>query len=203
MHSPSTGIKKLTLWIVPLLAVLAAGAMIYQASYSAFSATQRNAGNSWSTGMVTLSDDDSGQARFDVSSITPGQTATKCITVTSTSSVPGVVKLYTIDPLTSSNGLENYIMLTITSGSGGSFGSCTGYTAANTLATNQSLASMFSINSFANGLGAWAVTGNPGGESLTYQLTWTFNPAGLTQSQLDQLQGSRTGVDFQWEMQSS
>jgi hypothetical protein len=42
-----------------------------------------------------------------------------------------------------------------------------------------------------------------GTTSRTYRLTWTFDTSGMTQNEIDQLQGDKTGVDMQWELQSS
>lgn len=51
------------------------------------------------------------------------------------------------------------------------------------------------------GIGGWAV---PGGVSAkTYKFTWKFDTAGMTQAQIDQLQGAKTGIDMQWEMRTN
>jgi hypothetical protein len=183
------------------VSVLAAGAMVWQASYSAFSGTTRNSGNSWSTGTVALSDDDAGSARFQAANMTPGSTDTKCITVTANASVPGVVKGYAVNPQPSTHGLENHVLITIESGTGGGFSSCTGFTAEDTLVSSTSLATLALASNYANGVGGWAVTS--GIHSRTYRITWTFATAGMTQAELDQLQGDQTGIDIQWELQSS
>lgn len=203
MRTPSVRVRQtLTLLSIPLAVVLAAGA-VWHASYAAFSASTRNAGNGWSTGTVNLSNDDSGTARFNVSNLVPGQTDTKCIKVTATTTVPGTVKLYLLNFVPSPQGLENYIKLTVTSGSGGNFGSCTGFVGASNLLANQTLAAAAAArSSYANGTGAWTTAGNPAGESMTYQFTWTLDTPGLTQEQLNALQGAHTGVDLGWELQN-
>ena len=68
------------------MAVLASGGLVWQSSYSAFSATTSNPTNNWSAGTVALSDDDSNTAMFTASNLKPGATGTKCIAVTSTGS---------------------------------------------------------------------------------------------------------------------
>jgi hypothetical protein len=186
------------------LAVLAAGGMILQGSYAAFSADTRNSGNSWATGVVTLTDDDAGSARFNVTDLVPGQTETKCIKVTAASSVPGTVKLYTMNAVTSQAALESHVKLSVTSGADGTFASCTGYVSSATLINNQSLAAVTAAyTSYASAAGSWVTTGNAAGESKTYQLTWTFDTTGMTQTELDALQGIHTGLDFEWELQNN
>ncbi len=202
MQRPSKRVSKIAVWTATPLAVLLAGALVWQSSYAAFTATTKNAGNSWSTGQVTLTNDSDGQARFTVTHMLPGQTDTQCITVTANATVPGVVKGYAVNPVTSSAGLENYILVTVAEGSGGSFASCAGFTPSSTVVTNESLANVYTHNSFATGYGGWNISGT-GNESRTYQFTWTFNTSGLSQTALDALQGASTGLDFQWELQSS
>jgi hypothetical protein len=189
---------------IPVAVLLAAGT-VWMASYAAFSADTRNSGNSWATGQVTLTDDDNGSARFNVSGIVPDQTDTKCIVVTSNSTVSGVVKTYVLNAVTSSAGLENHILISVSRGTGGSFASptCAGFTSEAVVATDVPLATLITTNTdYASGLGSWTTTGTPG-EAKTYRITWKFDTTGLTQEQLDALQGAHTGVDFEWEIQSS
>ena len=183
------------------VAVLSAAAIVWHASYAAFSGTTRSSGNSWSTGSVALTDDDAGAARFQASNLVPGATDTKCIKVTATASVPGVVKGYALNAVPSAQGLEDHILITVAEGTGGSFAACTGFTSAGTLVSNMPLTTLATYNDYAHGMGGWAVTA--GTQTRTYQVTWKFDTTGMTQSQLDALQGSQTGIDIQWELQSS
>ena len=75
-------------------ALVASGAMVWHASYSAFSSTTSNPTNKWAAGTVAQADDDSNTAMFNASSLKPGSTGSKCIAVTSTGSLPSAVKLY-------------------------------------------------------------------------------------------------------------
>ncbi len=204
MKKPTKHTGKIATLIVMPLAVVIAAAVVLQASYAAFSGETRNSGNTWSTGAVTLTNDSAGSARFTVPGMTPGQTQTACITVTANATVPGLVKGYTLNPITSSQGIENYIKFTVDYGAGGSFASCTGFVLGGNLVTNSPLSTLMLANSYATGYGGWVIAGNvPGGESRTYRFTWTFDTTGLTQAQLDALQGAQTGVDLEWEMQST
>ena len=70
-----------------------------------------------------------------------------------------------------------------------------------TLLSDVPLSTLPTFNDYAHGMGGWDVT--PGTQSRTYEVTWKFDTTGLTQSQLDNLQGAQTGIDIQWELQSS
>lgn len=201
MKQPSRRARRIGTAVATPIAIVAAAAMVWQSSYSAFSGTTRNSGNNWSTGSVALTDDDAGAARFQATNLVPGATDTKCITVTANASVPGTIKAYAVNPVTSAAKLEDHIKVVVDYGNGGGFSSCTGFTKVGNSIPEMSLSTLAAFNNYANGAGNWAV--GAGTSSRTYQVTWTFDAAGLTQAQLDGLQGSQTGIDFQWELQSS
>jgi hypothetical protein len=201
MHQPTRRARKLSAVIASPIAIVVAGALIWQSSHAAFSGTTRNSGNNWSTGSVALTDDDSGAARFQVSRMTPGQTETKCISVTANATVPGVVRGYAVNPVLSSANLQDHVKVAIRYGSGGGFGSCDGFVGTGTAVPETSLTALASFNSWATGAGSWPVVA--GTQTRTYEITWRFDVAGLSQSQLDNLQGTQTGIDLQWELQSN
>jgi hypothetical protein len=58
------------------------------------------------------------------------------------------------------------------------------------------------MNSYATGVLPWDTAGTPG-ETKTYKATWTFDVTGLTQTQIDALQGKSVSADVVWELQSS
>lgn len=202
MRSPSSKASTFAVAAATPVAVIVAGALVWQSSYAAFSGTTRNSGNDWATGAVALTDDDAGSARFQVASMVPGQTETKCIAVTANASVPGVVKGYAVNPVTSAAGLESYVKIGITSGDGGGFGSCDGFVGTTTVVPDgTSLEALAAVDSYANGAGGWNVVS--GTQTRTYRITWTFDTTGLSQAQVDQLQGAKTGIDLQWELRSN
>jgi hypothetical protein len=201
MRTPTRKARKIGTVIATPIAIVAAAALVWQSSYAAFTGTTRNSGNNWATGSVALTDDDSGSARFQAAGIVPGDTETKCITVTANATVPGMVKGYAVNPVLSPSGLQDYIKVTVDHGTGGGFGSCTGYVNAGNTLPEMSLTQLATFNNYANGAGSWAVVS--GSQSRTYRITWEFDGTGLSQSQLDNLQGAQTGIDFQWELQSS
>lgn len=203
MNTPSRRATTALAALATPIALVAAGAMIYQASNAAFTGQTRNSGNEWSTGSVSLTDDDNGQARFQVANMLPGATDTKCIKVTANASVPSTVKGYSVNPVTSVQGLENRIKVTIESGDGGSFADCTGFTSDDgpALVPDRPLSEVAAISTYESGIGGWAVPA--GVSSKTYRFTWRFDTSEMTQAQIDQLQGAKTGIDMQWEMRTN
>jgi hypothetical protein len=207
MHKPSTRTQKILVAAATPVALVAAGALVYQASYAAFTGQTRNSGNEWSTGSVNLTDDDNGQARFRVSNMLPGQSDEKCVRVTANASVPSTVKGFAINPVTSVQGLENLIKVSITAGNGGTFADCNGFVPLADpvdayIAKDQPLSGIAQLNTFEKALGGWDVAGT-GTETRTYKIGWKFDTGTMTQSQVDQLQGAKTGIDMQWEMRTA
>ena len=201
MKTPSARIRKIALFGAGPLAVLVAGGMVWQGSQAAFTASTRNAGSSWSTGNVTLTDDDLGAAAFTVANIVPGQTGQKCIVVTSNSNVPGEVRAYTQNLITS-KGLENRIYFDLEQGTGGSFNDCTGFTPTVNTVPELPISNLASVNrDFATGGAPWQTDGTPG-ETQSYRGTWRFDTTGLSQDDINALQGARVGIDLVWELQS-
>jgi hypothetical protein len=201
MPTDTSKSRRLAVALATPVAILAGAAMIWQASYAAFSGATRSSGNSWSTGAVALTDDDAGAARFQANNLVPGATDTKCIKVTATATVPGVVKGYALHLVPSPQGLEDHILVSVREGSGGGFNSCTGFTSESSLITDMPLSTLATFSDYAHGMGGWNVTA--GTQSRTYEVTWKFDTTGLNQSGLDALQGAQTGIDIQWELQSS
>jgi hypothetical protein len=201
MKKPSRKARQIGTVIATPIAIVAAAALVWQSSYAAFSGTTRNSGNSWSTGSVALTDDDTGSARFQASGMVPGDTDTKCITVTANATVPGVVEGYALHPLLSPSGLQDHVLVSVEYGTGGGFGSCTGFVSQGVSIPTTSLTDLAGYSSYDTGAGSWAVSA--GTVTRTYQITWTFDTSGLSQTELDNLQGSETGIDFQWELQST
>lgn len=201
MHAPSIQTRKIASLTAIPVALLVAGVLVWQGSTAAFTAQTRNTGNSWETGSVTLTDDDLGAAAFQISGAIPGQSVSHCIEVTSTSSVAGVVKMYLAR--LGADGLENNIKVTTEIGTGGSFGGCGTFVAdvpplpASTLAQ-----AAVAYSDYSTGGLPWTTTGNAGGESKSYRVTWVFDTAGLTQTQIDALQGKSVSADVVWELQT-
>ncbi|MDR7083147.1 hypothetical protein J2X01_002440 [Arthrobacter ginsengisoli] len=201
MKTPSARTRKIATFAAAPLAVLIAGGMVWQGSQAAFTASTRNAGSSWSTGNVVLTDDDLGAAAFTVENIVPGQTSEKCIVVTSGSNVPGEVRAYTQN-LISAKGLENRIYFDLEQGTGGSFNNCDGFEPTANTVPEMTIAALSAANrDFATGGASWHTAGTPG-ETQSYRGIWRFDTTGLSQDEVNALQGARVGIDLVWELQS-
>lgn len=204
MRMPNTRLSHIVGLAVAPAAIVLAGALVWSGSNAAFTATTSNPGNNWAAGTVTLSDDDLGVAAFTAKDIVPGQTGQKCIVVTSKSSVAGIVKVYSKNLIASGKHLEDHVLLTLEEGTGGSFNDCTGFIANPAVVpTAQSLTTLASASKdYSTGSVAWPTAGIAAGESRTYRGTWKFETASMTQSEVDSLQSSKTGIDLVWELQN-
>src|SRR3954466_8073045 len=116
----------------PLLAVvLSVAFLLLPAAWAAFTGATSNSGSSVGAGTVTLSDNDTNDTLklFNLSGMVPGTTATGCVKVTYTGTLPATVKLFST---TGGTGLGTYIDLTVTRGTiagAVSVPSCTGFAA--------------------------------------------------------------------------
>lgn len=201
MDAPTIRARRIVALTATPLAILVAGLLVWQGSSAAFTARTQNVGNNWATGSVTLTDDDAGAARFSVQNVTPGATGSKCITVTTTSTVAGVVKAYVTR--LGAQGLEDHIQLQVEGGTGGSFASCDGFVPEGTGLAAVPLSTLAAVSyDYATGGSPWTTTG-VSGESKTFRATWTFDTTGLTQAEIDALQGKSVSLDIVWELQNS
>lgn len=180
-------------WIAFPLAVVASGALIATASYAAFSDTTDNAGNAWRTGAVTLTDDDQGEALFDVDALVPGEGGSKCITVTATTTDASTVQLYTADQ-SDDDTLAQHLGMTVERGSLGTASDCSTFTATSTVHEG-TLAELMELDSFGTGVDGWKPT--VGTSSTTYRFTYD-----LDQGTPNTAQQSEAGATFVWEAQT-
>ncbi|WP_260855866.1 hypothetical protein [Curtobacterium sp. 9128] len=180
-------------WIALPLAVIASGAVVATASYAAFSATTDNAGNAWRTGAVTLTDDDAGAALFDVDDLIPGSTGTNCITVTSTTTNPSQVRMYTADQSDEAQ-IAQHLDMTVERGSLTTTGDCSTFTTGSTV-HDGTLAGLLALDSFGAGVDDWAPA--VGTTSTTYRFTYT-----LGTDTPNTAQASAAGTTFVWEAQT-
>ena len=201
--------------LIPLAMVASTG-VIYQASNAAFSAQTTNGTNTWSSGSVVLTDNDSGTAMFTVSGVKPGQTGTQCILVTYSGSLAANVKFYvaTYTPTVTAgapSGLGPFLNLTVEQGTGtastGVSGSCTGFTTGSTMTSGTETLDSWSTakTGWATGASAWSPVGS--GETRAYRFTWTMQDTTgtnlRTQSALDNAQGAGTAATFAWEARNT
>jgi hypothetical protein len=85
----------------PVAGLLAAGLLVWQGSTAAFTASTDNTGDAWSTGDLVLENNGadgnyggSTGALFNETLIKPGVSGARCITVRSSGSLPGDLRLY-------------------------------------------------------------------------------------------------------------
>src|SRR4051812_45896605 len=93
------GARRAAFAVVPL-ALLGSGAMIYQASNAAFTASTSTGSNSWTAGNVFVTNSSSGSALFSVGALKPMTEAAaatanaKCLTVSYTGNLAANVRMY-------------------------------------------------------------------------------------------------------------
>jgi hypothetical protein len=103
--------------LLTLVIVGAAGALASVGVFSAFSSTTSNSGNDFAAGTVTVGDNDSDAAAYDVSNAGGGDFGERCIKVTYSGSLSSTLKLYR-SGFTGGSGLDEYVDLAITKGTG-------------------------------------------------------------------------------------
>ncbi|MET8151527.1 hypothetical protein ACIBSW_20185 [Actinoplanes sp. NPDC049668] len=166
--------------------------VMWQASSAAFTATTSNSADAWNAGTVALSDDDTNTAMFTANNLRPGSTGSKCIKLTYNGSLSGSVKLYSSAV---SGALAPYVDLVIEEGTGGEFGTCTGFTPAGTDFTGTLAAFGTGNTGFSTGVGTFAPTGP--GLTRTYRFNYTVNAAAP-----DAAQGTGANATFNWQAAS-
>ncbi len=180
------------------LSMVVVSLMVVGTSVALFSDTTSSTGSSFSVGSVDLVDDDSAGTIFTVTNMTPGQAVTGCIVVTYQGTItdPAGVKLYS-GGYTDSGDLDTFLNLTIEEGTGGSFGSCTGFSLENTIESGGTLADFDSTHTnYANGAGVWDPGSTP--EAKTYRITVELDAATPNAEQGE----SVTAMTLTWEVQS-
>ncbi|MBL8928499.1 MAG: hypothetical protein JNL54_00100 [Kineosporiaceae bacterium] len=177
--------------LVPL-ALLASSAVVYQASNAAFSATTTNGANSWQSGSVALSDNDSGVAMFSVTGLSPGDTGEKCIVVTYGGSLNAAVTLYATSYTDS--GLGQYLDLTIQEGTGAQ-ANCSDFSSSATLHNTDLDAFATTSTGFGTGVSSWAPAGGSAA-TKTFRFAWTLQDD-------NGAMGKSSQVTFTWEAQNT
>jgi hypothetical protein len=179
------------------LGLMASGAMVWRGSEAVFSANTSNGGNTWTSGTLSLADNDASAVLFAATNMVPGKTETKCITVRYTGNVAATVKLYAANP--SDSGLASEIDLVVDAGTteptddSGYGTNCTaGYGWSNVF--NGTLAAFNTTKlGFSSGVGAWTPSVNP--TRRVFRIAYTFRATSAEQDK-------SAGTTFQWEAQS-
>jgi hypothetical protein len=189
---PGRRARRLTLAASGGAALLLATGLVWHTAYATFTDSTPTFPTTWSTGTVAITDDDAGVALFSASGLKPGAAATKCLTVTSTGSVPALVKLYAAGRSTTKS-LTSYVNLAIQTGTGAG-STCAAFTPSGTVYTG-TLAAF--PTSYGAGVLPWTTTGTSG-ETRTYQITWSLSASAPTSTQ-----SGTAAVAFTWEAQNT
>ena len=169
--------------LISIAIVASVGALTGFGTYSAFSATTSNGGNSMQAGTVSITDDHTASSLLSLSNAKPGDTTTGCIKVTYTGSLPADVRMYA----TPTGTLAPYLDVTVKRGTGGSYPSCTGFTAQTTTFTG-TLSTLPA---------SWATATSESwvqNEAHSYQVAVTLDASAPASAQ-----GTSAGVSFTWE----
>ena len=192
--------------VAPALGLLAAGLLVWQGSYAAFSATTVDTNNAWSSGSLVLQNNGgtaaysaATSATFGGTNLKPGSTGTTCLTVKSTGNSAGNLAMYESALADSAPSLGAQIQVTITAGvpAADVLANCTGFPVAGltTIATNQPLSTF--ANTYAGGVPVAVASGTV---LEAYKVVWTFATTG-TNAGDSALMGKTVTAGFTWELQ--
>lgn len=159
-------------------------------SQAAFTATTDNTSNSFSTGTVSITDDDSGSTMFTVTNMQPNTAVVECIEVDYTGSVfPTTVKLHGVTTGT----LDTYLNTQIELGTGGGYGDCASFVTGSTLFTNTLENFGATHTNYANGLTVYTPTIGSTNRTLRFTVTLQDN---------NSAQGLSSTAAFTFEVQN-
>ena len=194
IHRMSRGRKTL----LSLLLVGALGAVAGIGTFSAFSATTVNAGNTFDAGTVVINDNDANSAMYNITAAKPNDVVVRCIRVTYAGSLPSTVHLYTNTPV---NAFGQYVTLAIAKGTmpgATTFPNCTGFTSEATIFSGTLSSFAASNTNYATGASAapGVATQWVQNDSVVYQFTLTMQDNPLAT-------GGTSGThSFTWEAQN-
>lgn len=214
------GSRRMAAAMVPL-AVLASGAMVYQASNAAFTARTETGANNWAAGTVDITNSASGVV-FNASNLTPSfaDKGTRCIDVTYGGSLAAAVKLYVKSgsyantnngggAVGDGNFLGSYLRVTVEEGDDDCAGTPNWTFLVGTDATTGATLNAFQTanTQWSNGVSSWTPAG--GSNALrAYRVSWWLPDLGeanapATQAILDALQGDTTTAVLTWEARNT
>lgn len=178
-----------------LVGLIGSGAFIWHGTNAAFTASTSNDASSWAVGSVSLTEDGSGSALFNATNLKPGESGTpKCIVVSYTGTLEAAVRLYVSDT-DDDDGIAQYVDIRIEEGTGGTWGSCTGFSPSSTLHDGPLSTFSAAHNVHGNGASSWTPNG-----AATRSFRFTYTLSGSTP---DAAQGKSTSATFTWEAQST
>ncbi len=220
--------RRAALAVVPL-ALLGSGALVYQASNAAFTASTSTGSNSWTAGTVAVTNSSSGSALFNPTAVKPhsSNAVSSCLRVTYTGSLASDVQFYVTgyaNPVAGANSrnLGSYLRVNVElSSTETTNAACAGFTATNTFVNpggsgGDTLATLAGYGAWGSALETWsAAAGNVTPRTRSYKITYwlpDFDEAGITgatanaagdQALLNDLQGARTTATLTWEARNT
>jgi hypothetical protein len=191
----------------PVAGLLAAGLLVWQSSYAAFSATTQNNTDAWTSGSLALTNNGgtavyagTTTATFNELALKPGSAGTKCITVKSTGTAAGSLKFYETALADSVPSLGAQIQVTIDAAPVASdvLVGCAGFPVVGltNVATGVALTAL--PVTYAAAAGPVAVAA--GTQLVAYRIAWTFASTGSTVGD-NALQNKTVTAGFTWELQ--
>ena len=193
--------------VTPAVGLLAAGLLVWQGSYAAFSATTLSNSDAWVSGSLTLTNN-GGTAvyagtttgTFNETPLKPGSTGTKCITVKSTGPAAGSLKFYRTALADSAPSLGAQIQVTIDAAPVASdvLVGCAGFPAVGVTNVTTGTALTALPTTYALATGPVAVAS--GTQLVAYRIAWTFASTGTTAGD-NALQSKTVTAGFTWELQ--
>ncbi len=199
--------RRLVRAAAPVAGLLAAGLLVWQGSTAAFTATTGNSADSWATGKLKLQNNGGGTAYADTTAnlfsetgIKPGVSGVKCITVESTGSLAGTLKMYRGTTIGGTNGANLAAALTFqvdaaaVSASTNVAAGCSNWAGGTSGAAYNGTLSGFATT-YATAAVSNALAG--GNERVAYRIAWSL-PSTVTDNTL---QSSSAVADLQWEAQ--
>lgn len=114
--------------IVSLVALAVLALVVGMAVFSAFSSTQASSTNTFTAGTVVLSANGSGQQLFNLPTMKPGDSATECVEVSYSGTLPAGVQLYGSEAGTLAPNLATTIVRGTFPGAAPSNFGCAGFT---------------------------------------------------------------------------
>ncbi len=181
---------------------LAVGGGAFAGTLAAFSSITTNPGNAFTSGTVTLADNDPGTAMLALAGAKPGDSDTSCIRVSYTGTLPSTVRLY---GTTTGTGLDAYLTLTVTRGTtSAGFDNCTGFIAdtTNYLGSGVGVIYTGTLAAFADTYAAGVVDPTATAESWTTNETHDYKFV-VTVVDSDSAQGKTATQTFTWEARNS
>jgi hypothetical protein len=204
------------------LSVLMGSALVWQSSESAFKATAATGTNSWASGNVTVTTDQTGAAVFNTltnlqpdnnlatltipangpfvaTSTTNG--GSRCIKVTYNGTSPANIRMYAAVTNTGTDGgLAQYLLFSVDTGSGATDVNCTNYTTSGTYLYGSAANNATKMSGFGSSWNTSAATEWSNVPATTpskyYRISWLL-PNGVSDNSQDE---TSTAV-FTWEAQ--